>query len=230
MLRRDFMPRAENAALEKRESRFHGVCVHIAMNIFPRVIDRLVDFFLHVIERPRIDGRLVSHNHFDVRSDVGIDNLPHRGRPCIRSANQSEIAIALPDANNYLLGILRTPAALFPRYVRLIYFDRAAQRFWRYVQHGRTDAMAEIPRCLVAHSKLALHLVGRHAFARLTEQIGRKKPLPEREMRVVEDGLCGYAKLVRAVIANKLIALENTVDLARAAFEALYAVLPAEAL
>ena len=224
------MPRAHNAALEKRESRFHGVCMHVAMNIFPRVIDGFVDFFMHVIERPRIDGRFIGHNHFDMRPDVRIDDFAYRGRPCVTGANKPEIAIALPDADNYLLGILCTPAALFACDIRFVNFDCAAQRFWRYFQHGRTDAMAEIPRRLVADSKLALHLIGRHALARFAEQVGRKKPLPQRQVCIVKDGLRCYAELVRAIVADKLVALEDAVDLARAAFKALYAVLPAEAL
>src|SRR5258708_4773795 len=230
MLRRDFMPCAHNAALEKRESRFHSVCVNVAMNVLLGVIDSLVDLFLHVIECPRIDGRFIGHNHFDVASNVGVDNFAHRSRPRIGSANQAEIAVALPDADNHLRGVLGTPTTLFASHVGFIYFDSAAQGFRRYVQHGRTDAMAEVPRCFIADSKLALHLIGRHALARFAKQVGRKKPLPQRQVRIMEYGLSRYAKLMRAVIANKLIALEDAVDLARAAFKALYAVLPAEAL
>src|SRR5882672_406921 len=229
MLRRDFMPRAENAALEKREGRFHGVCMHIAMHIFPRVIDGLMDFLLHVIERPRIDSGLVSHNHFDVCSDVGVDNFAHCGRPRIGSANQAEIAIALPDADNNLLGILRTPAALFASHIGFIYFDSATERLWRYVQHSRTDTMAEVPRRFIANSKLALHLIRGHALTRLTEQIGRKKPLPQGQVCIVKDGLRCYAELVRAIVANKLITRVNAVDLAGATFKALYTLRPAEA-
>src|SRR5438552_2277311 len=64
MFRRDFMPRAHNAALEQRESRFHGICVNIAMGVFPRVIDGLVKVLLHLVESVWIDSRFVGHNHF----------------------------------------------------------------------------------------------------------------------------------------------------------------------
>src|SRR5258706_5517141 len=193
MLCRDFMPRSHNASLEKRERRFDGVCVHVAMNVLLGGIDRPVVLFLHLIERIGVDGRFIRHNHFYVAPDVGVDNLAHRGRPRIAGANQPEIAIALTDADNHLRGILRTPTTLFASNVGFIYFDRATQRLWRYIQHGRTDAMAEVPRRLVADSKLALHLVSRHALARFAEKIGRKKPLPERKVRVMEDGLRCYA-------------------------------------
>src|SRR6266478_2810508 len=219
MFRGDFMPRAYNAALEKRESRFHGVCVHVAMNVLLGVIDRLMDFFLHVIECPRIDSGFVCHNHFHVPADVGIDNLAYRVRSRIGRANQAEIAVALPNADYYGLLASCTPAALLAAHIGLINLYGPAQRLGRYVQHGRADAMAEVPRRFVADSKLALHLIRGHALARLTEQVGGKKPLPQGQMGIVEDGLRCYAELMRAIVANKLIARVDAVDLARAALQ-----------
>src|SRR6266478_1918799 len=103
MLRRDFMPCAHNAALEQRESRFHGVSVHITVSVFLRVIDGLVKVFLHLVERPRIDSRFVGHNHFHVAPNVSVDNLADSCGLGILSMNKPKIAVTLADANNNLL-------------------------------------------------------------------------------------------------------------------------------
>src|SRR6266849_7700621 len=112
MLCRDFMPRSHNAALEQREGRFPGVCMYVTMCVFPRVINRLVLALEHFIERIRIDGRLVSQNHFDPSADIRIDNLAHRLGLRILRPNQSEIAVALPDADYNRHVTLCAPTAL----------------------------------------------------------------------------------------------------------------------
>lgn len=42
MFRRDFMPRTHNAAFEKRESRFDGIGMNVAVSVFAGVVNRLV--------------------------------------------------------------------------------------------------------------------------------------------------------------------------------------------
>src|SRR5713226_5021317 len=203
--------------------------MYVTMCVFPRVINRLVLALEHFIERIRIDGRLVSQNHFDPSADIRIDNLAHRLGLRILRPNQSEIAVALPDADYNRHVTLCAPTALLACNIGFINLNRPIQRLRCYFQHGRPDTMAEVPCCFVADCKLALHLIRGHALAGFAEQIGRKKPLPEWKMRVMEDGFGGYTELVRAIIANKLIALQNAVNLARAAFETLDAIRPAEA-
>src|SRR5713226_3550652 len=120
MLRGDFMPCAHNAALETRKGRFHGVCMHGAVRILPRVIYSPMQVLLHFIERPRVDSGFVGHNHFDVAPDVSIDNLSHGCRLGILSMNKPKIAVTLSDANDYLWVILRTPTAFFTSHVGFI--------------------------------------------------------------------------------------------------------------
>src|SRR6266446_5944788 len=132
MFRRDFMPRSHNATLEQREGRFYGVRVNVAMRIFPRVIHGLVKIFLHLVERPRVDGRFIGHNHFHMAAHVGIDNLSYRLGLRILGADKSQIAVALPNADNHLLDALWAPAASLRAYVGLINLDSAAEFFGRY--------------------------------------------------------------------------------------------------
>src|ERR1700675_1043118 len=50
MLRRHFMPRSHNAALEQAKSRFDGIGVNVAVRVFSRVVYRLVLALLHVVQ------------------------------------------------------------------------------------------------------------------------------------------------------------------------------------
>src|ERR1700726_3492067 len=130
MFRTDFMPRSHNAALEQREGRFHGVGMDIAMGILARMVDCLVLVLVHLFERPRIDGRFVSHNHFDVAAHVGIDNLAHRIGLCIFGMNQAQIAIALPNPDDHFLFTFWPPSALLSADVGLVYLNSATKFLW----------------------------------------------------------------------------------------------------
>jgi hypothetical protein len=209
MFRRDFMPRAHNAALEQRESGFYSVRMNVAVRVFPRVVNRFVLALLHVVERPRIDSGFVGQNHFHMAANIGVDNLLHGLGLRILSSNQTQIAVALSDANNYLRFVLPTPAALLARNIGFVNLDRAAQLFRRYLQHGRPDTMAEIPRRLVADSERALNLAGGHSLFGFAEQVRRKEPFSQGQMRIVKDGAGRCAELVVAGVTIVLRAIGN---------------------
>jgi len=198
MFRIYFMPRTNNAALEQREGGLDSVGMNVAVGILLRVIDRLVFAAVHVIQRPRIDARFVRHNHFDVAANVRSDNLLHRLGLRIFGANQSEIAIALPDADNDLLGRSWTPTALLAANVGFINLYRAGQRLLISLLHGRSDAMAEIPCRAIRGLEHPLQLERRHPLFGFAEKIGRKEPLVQRQMGIVKNGAREYAKLVAA--------------------------------
>src|SRR5438067_12076254 len=111
MFRGDFMPCTNNAALEQRESRFHGIGVNVAVRIFTGMVDGLVEVLLHFVECPRINSGFIGHNDFHMTADVRVDNLAHGLRLSILRANEPQIAIALPNADNYGLVAFRTPSA-----------------------------------------------------------------------------------------------------------------------
>src|SRR6266567_2669979 len=123
MLRRDFMPRAHNAALEQRESRFHGVCVHVTVSILAGMIDSLVKVLLHFVESVRINLGFIRHNDFDVATNVCVDDVADSFGLRIASADQTQISVALPDADDYRLLALRTPPAGFAANIGFIYLN-----------------------------------------------------------------------------------------------------------
>ena len=223
------MPRSHNAALEQAESGFDGIGVNVAVRVLAGVIDRLVHAALQFVQGPRIDSGFVRHNHFDVTANVGVDNLFHGCGLGILGANHSQIAVALTNADDYRLLRSRTPTALLAANVGFVNLYGAAKFVLSRFQHSRANAMAEIPRSFIADLKLALHLVSRHAFARFTEQVGRKEPLPQGQVRIVEDRSSRRAKLVAASIAVKLMTLDNAADLVRLARRAGNALRPAQA-
>ncbi len=220
MFRRYFMPSAHNTALEQGERRFDGVCVHIAVRVFPRVINRLVLALLHVVERPRIDCGLVGQNDFHVAADVGVDNLPHGCRFGVSCSNHAEIAVTLPDADNHGLFTLGTPPPRFAAYICLINFHCTVHLLWRYFQHGRTDAVAEVPCGLVADSEHPFDLIGRDAFLGLANYESDIEPNRERQVGVMQHGSRRYGELVTAIIAIKRAALIDARNLWRIALRA----------
>ena len=172
MLRRDFMPRSHNAAFEKGKSGFHGVCMDVAVRVFPRVVNRPVLALLHVVERPRINSRFVRKNNFYVAANVRIDNVSHGLGFGILGTDQAQISVTLSDANNYQFVAAWPPLAGLSANVGLINLNRTTQLLRRYFQHSRSDAMAEVPCRLVADSKCALNLARGHALFGFAEQIG----------------------------------------------------------
>src|SRR5260370_1573932 len=198
MLRRDFMPRSHNAALEQREGGFYGISVNVAMRVLAGMVDSLVKVLLHFVERVRIDGRFIGENHFHVATNVRVDDIPHSlglGTPC---PDQPQIPVALANANDYSLVALWTPPASLAANVDFVNLDLAAKFLRRYFEHGSANPVREVPCCLVGHFQHALELVRGHSLAGFGNQVGREEPLPQRQVRVMEDSSSGHAKLVMA--------------------------------
>ena len=73
--------------------------------------------------------------------------------------------------------------------------------------HCGSDSVAEIPSGFVADSQGALQLISRHPFAALTEQVRAQIPLPQRQVRIVEDRASHDGELIVAGIAVILKAI-----------------------
>lgn len=222
------MPCAHNAAFEQGKGRFHCVGMNVSMGIVLRVVNRAVEVLLHFVERPRINSRLVGDNHFDMAPDVRLDNLADSRGLRILGMNQPEIAVALPDADdNLLFGTVAPLAGLSPN-VSLVNLNRAAQFLRSGLKHGSPDAVREVPRGFIGRLEHPAQLVRRHALARLTEQVGSEKPLPEGQVGIVEDRPRRGRELVTASIAIKLVASRYAGNLIRTARWAVDTLWPAQ--
>ena len=120
MFRRDFMPRSHNATFEQRESGLDGIGMNVSMCVLAGMIDRFMHSLFQLVQGPRIDSRFVSHNHFDLTANVGVDDLFHRGGLRILGADQSRIAVALANADNDRRLTSRTPTALLTAYLGFV--------------------------------------------------------------------------------------------------------------
>ena len=90
--------------------------------------------------------------------------------------------------------------------------------------------MAEVPGRLVGDAESPLDLVRAHALPGLAEQVDAQKPLPQRQMGVVEDRPCRHRELVPASIAVELVPLRNLGGLPRATAGACRPLRPAKGL
>lgn len=207
MLRGDFVPRADNAALEKRESRFNGVGVDVAFHVDTVAMpDRLMpSVFPQMRRRATIHPVIVRKKHVHVLADILANVLFEGSRPCIGCVKEPEIAAALTNADYDFLVVEASGFPLMPvlaANIGFIHFDFAGQHRTLGFDHGVPNAVAEIPCGLVApESKGALNLASRHSLFRLAQQECGKEPFVEGQMRVIEHRASGDGKLVVAILA-----------------------------
>lgn len=198
----DVVPSAHDAALQERERGLNGVGVDHAMYVFSAVIDGLVGRALLPLERPRIDRRFVSHNHFHILTEVLPDNLAHSLGVCIARMDESQFPVALADSENDFLFFAGHPAASLTADIGFVNFDRAIHHRFVGFDHRGADSVAEVPRCFVAaDSESALDLASGHSLFRFTEKERGREPLFKRQVRVVENRASGDGELVVAVFA-----------------------------
>lgn len=229
------MPRSDDTALQQRECGLDRVGMDFAVNIdLGLVFDGLVALReSSSLHSAGIGIEFIGHDHVHIIADILADVLGQRPALGIIRVKEPDISATLPQADNDLLSAFRMPRlvlmALVPTAnVSFVHFDRAVKhRFFRR-RHCSADAMAEIPRRLVADAECPLDLIGAHPFARLANQIGAEKPLPQRKMGVIEDRASGHAELVAAYVAVILVALRNFRNTSRLAARANWAFGPAE--
>lgn len=212
MLRADVMPRAEDAALQKRKRALNRVGMNVAVNVnAPAVIHGLVAR-LEVRDRLLVCPKFVGNDHVNVLAHVLADVAGESAGRNIFGVEEAQIAVALADADHDFLAALAAPVDLLRAILRvhilrlaaderLVNLNRAVQHRAIRLTHRAADAVAEIPSRLVANAERALDLIRAHSLARLAEQIDGDEPLKKREMRVVEDRVSCDRKLIVAVRA-----------------------------
>ncbi len=198
------MPRTNKTALEQGECGFDRVCVNICSGS-----DVLASTVAHSLMPSAADSFavgaavFVGHNHIHILGDVLADVLRQSSALGVLCVKEPEIAAALPDADNDLfVAVTETSlakcvlAATDVGFVNLYGSPKFLNG--RNRLHSRTDAMAEIPCCLVTDTQHPLELVGAHSLAGLAQDVGRKEPLGQRKVRIVEHGSRQNGELVTA--------------------------------
>lgn len=205
MLCTDTMPATHHTALEKRERRFDGVRVDVALDVDSEAVaDRLVSssVLAKMGSRAPVGLVIVSEENFHVIAEVFLDVLGERARLHIFGMEESQFSAALPDTDHdFLVVVTMRPslASVDATNERLIHLDFATERETLYLRHRRSDAVAEIPRGLIGlEAERALNLASGHSFLGFAEQDRSKEPSGQREMRVVEDRVHSNGELVLA--------------------------------
>ena len=225
----DMVVATDDGALEEAPYVLDAVGVDVVAHPF---LDAVVHGFVSrvVVGDACVGWPLVGIDGFGIVGDVfldpGVKGLPV---PSVDNLHL-DLAFAFHGTNDggFVRALSLADANLFAANPCFIHFDGAAQQLTIAVAHGLTNAMAEIPGCLVADTDRTLDLVGADALLGLDHQIDGDEPLPERELRVVEDRARGDGEAVAAVVAIELVACCDLGDGAGTATRASYAVGPAQ--
>lgn len=203
VLRADAMPRANDAALQKRERGFNCVGVDVALRVDAEFVpDGLVpSVFADMLCRALVSAPIIGVQDVHVFADILADVFGERARLGIVTVEKPEIAVALTDADDHFLVIVLCDVALAAHLaadIGCVHFDFAIQHRLIGLRHRVPDSVAEIPCRLVADSDGALYLAGAHTLLCFAEQIGCCKPLLKRKMSVIENRAGQGGELIAA--------------------------------
>jgi len=216
MLLADLMIGTHNRPLEQTPDAFNGVCMHLAA--YPFLLGMVDGQMLRImIANALVRYPFVRHDLFGVSGCELLNEALKLLSGRVRNNAHPHVTATLNNAsNNGFIGkIVPAPAPtdFLPTNEGFIDFDGSIEKFRTGFRHSRTDTMAEIPRGLIGHANSSLDLIRRYAFLRFRHHVDRQKPLPERQMAVMEDRACRHGEMVVAGLAIILIAAFNPVDL-----------------
>lgn len=203
MLRANFMPRPNNAALQERESRLDCVGVDVTLHVDSQAVpNRLVpSVFPKMLCGAPVGVEIVGVQNLDIFANILADVFFERATFYVCGMKESQIAAALTDADYVFLVIppcVFSLAAIHAADECLVHFYFAVEHRPTCLDHRGADSVTEIPRRLVADSECSLNLASGHSLFRFAEQIRCSKPLLKRKMGVVEDRSGRYGELIAA--------------------------------
>ncbi len=203
MLCADFVPCADNTALQKREGRFNGVGVNVPLHVnLELVANRLVASILSEIAgRAPVSIKIIREQHVYVRADILLDESAECTRLYIVRMEEPEFASSLADTDyDFLVLHLVFPTAsrVLSADERLIHFNFAREHRPVRLHHRGANPMAEVPCRLVADSKRPLNLARAHTLLGFAEKVRSSEPLFERQMGIIENGASCYRELITA--------------------------------
>jgi hypothetical protein len=213
MLGAEAMPRSNDAALEQGERGFHRVRMNIAVNVYSGFV-------------------LNSHDYLNIFAHCVADVLGESSGFHVLSMEKPQIAAALPDTYNDLLFTVAVSglavSSLTCADVGFVHFDSSIHHGAFYFLHGSTNPVTEIPRCLIADSERALHLICRESLPGLNKQQDGGEPSCQWKMRVVENSSGSDREVIFALGTIELLIGSDPRNSFAPATRAHYAFRPAE--
>ena len=214
MLCADLVPRSDDAAFQERERRFNGVrCDALAVVVPGVFLGRVINGLMIEPDRcAAVGSQFIGDDYVHIGADIFFDVLRESARLRIFGMEKSQIAIALPDANNNLLrglGSFGAASAHLSPNIGFIHFDGTVKHGLVYFFHSSTNPVAEIPRRLVRTFVLApegtLELAGAHALLGFHQQKHCGEPYRQGQVGIVEHGASKYGEVVLALGTVELL-------------------------
>jgi len=220
---------ADDGTLQEAPDVLDPVGVNVAAHPF---LDRVVYGLMSgvVVSDATVGAPVVSVDRFRLVGDVLLD--PGVECPLVASMNNLEPDLALTfhrtNDGGFVGAASLADFLLLPTDPSFVNLNDTGELASVSVPHGFTDTVAEVPGRLVAHAERTLDLIGRHALLGFDHEVDGGKPLPERQLRVVEDRPRCNREAVAAVITIKLVPGSDLRDGAGSASRAAGAGRPAE--
>ena len=202
--------RTNDGTLKQTPDSLNAVGVNVAAHPFLGAVVHLLMLGVFVREVAvalplvGVDGFYVVGN---MLLNEGMESLAIRVLDLLKSNAAS--ALHHSDNDGLVAPVAMAETLCLATNPSLIDLYDAVQWVWVVLSHGRTDAVAQIPRGLVAHSDGALNLVCADALLALKHEVDGEQPFPKRNLGVVEDGVYGHAELVAALVTVELVTLTD---------------------
>src|SRR5260370_27166008 len=202
MLCADLVPTSNDAALQERECILNSVRVNVSSKsdiLFCGMIDGFVFVGSYSF---LICRKIIGNDDINIGRNIFFYVLGKRSHSGIFGMEEAHISPTLANTNHtffVVFSALIPATALSTANIGFVHFNSTVQHWFFRLAHSSTNAMTEIPCCLVTDSQGTLHLISRHSFARFHQKQHRHKPSFQRQMCIMENGLRENTKLGPAV-------------------------------
>lgn len=208
----DVVEAAHDATLKERPKRFKIVGMHFAAHVLACA---MADRFVRIAERGQVavSAMLIRSDQIDFLANCSADEAVERGS--VRVLNNLANDVALPtnrtnDANLAAPDTARDVALPVPVAILVlatdegfINFDDSHKLPEVRIVHGRSQAMAHIPSCLVCFaSDLSLKLERADALLTIENLPENLKPDGQGIFGIFEDGFDGHGKSIGRVATH----------------------------
>lgn len=155
---------------------------------------------------------LIGVNRISVRGVV--DELVESLARAVADDLKPDLSTALgsPGDDNFLARMKPSALALGCAEEGFVYFHDSTHQFGVLFFHRGANALCQVPSGFVGDAQHSLELIARDPFLALTDHVDGQKPLPERQLGIVEDRLDTHRELVATSVAIELAALFDATD------------------
>ena len=193
---------ADNGAFEQAPDSLDTVGVDLSDNPLLRGMAHGLVYGVAIFN-PHVGLQLIGVNRLSLILNCSMDEIMESVTLDIGDALDSDLsAVPLDGTGHPCLAFLatRSDVAFLSTDQGFIHFHdpKQGRSLKGIVSHGLTDAVAQIPGCLVCDSQGSVELIGAHALFGFAHQVDRQEPLAQWKVGVVHDGSRRDAELIAA--------------------------------